>query len=86
MRCLNISNAAIKRFKFLRGLLVNPFEVNDIANAMIELFKNENTRLQLIQNGIQRKENFSWDKSANLLWDRSCITANNRRLALHRFN
>ena len=51
------------------GLLVNPFEVNDIANAMIELFKNENTRLQLIQNGIQRKENFSWDKSANLLWD-----------------
>ena len=51
------------------GLLVNPFEVNDIANAMIELFKNENTRLQLIQNGIQRKENFSWDKSANLLWE-----------------
>ena len=51
------------------GLLVNPFEVNDISNAMIELFKNENARLQLIQNGIQRKEKFSWDKSANLLWD-----------------
>lgn len=51
------------------GLSVNPFEVNDISNAMIELFKNENTRQQLIQNGIKRKNNFSWNKSANLLWD-----------------
>lgn len=40
----------------------NPFEVNDISNAMIELFKNENPVQQLIQNGIKRKNNFSSNK------------------------
>jgi len=51
------------------GLLVNPFEVQDITNGMIQIYKNENLRMQLIQQGIERKHYFSWDKSANLLWD-----------------
>lgn len=51
------------------AILVNPFEVNEISKAMVNLYQNENIRQQLILNGIQRKNNYSWDKSANLLWD-----------------
>ncbi len=50
------------------ALLVNPFEVNDIAKAMVELYHNDALRLRLIENGKNRKDHFSWDKSANLLW------------------
>ncbi|MES2514011.1 MAG: glycosyltransferase family 1 protein [Bacteroidota bacterium] len=50
------------------GILVNPFEVNDIARGLIEMYHNKDLRLQLIQNGKNRKDCFSWDKSANLLW------------------
>lgn len=51
------------------AIMVNPFEVNDIARAMTELYQNTALRNQLIENGKQRKDLFSWDKSANLLWD-----------------
>ena len=51
------------------GILVNPFEVNDIAKAMVEMYHNTNLRSQLIQNGKNRKDCFSWDKSADLLWN-----------------
>lgn len=51
------------------GILVNPFEVDDIAKAMIELFYNNDLRIQLINNGKKRKDCFSWDKSADLLWN-----------------
>lgn len=50
------------------GLLVNPFEVNDISRAMIELYNNTRLRASLIENGKKRKHSFSWDKSADLLW------------------
>lgn len=51
------------------GMLVDPFDVNDIAKAMLELYKDPVLRDQLIQNGKHRKTFFSWDKSAHLLWD-----------------
>ncbi len=51
------------------GLLVNPFEVNSISNGMLELFNNPSLRNQLIQKGKERKNLFSWDKSADLLWN-----------------
>ena len=51
------------------GLLVNPFEVNSICDGMIEIYKNDKTRIQLIENGKIRKNMYSWDKSADLLWN-----------------
>ena len=51
------------------ALFVNPYDTNDIKNAMVKLLGSEELRQQLITNGIQRKNNFSWDKSANLLWE-----------------
>ncbi len=50
------------------ALMVNPFEVNSISNGMIELYRNSSLYQQLIQKGNIRKQAFSWDKSADLLW------------------
>ncbi|MES2567435.1 MAG: glycosyltransferase family 1 protein [Bacteroidota bacterium] len=51
------------------GLLVNPFEVNSISDGMLELYHNPSLRNQLIEKGKVRKNLFSWDKSADLLWN-----------------
>lgn len=51
------------------GLKINPYSEHNIAQAMIELHNNEDLRKQLITKGIDRKDYFSWDKSANLLWE-----------------
>jgi glycosyltransferase involved in cell wall biosynthesis len=51
------------------GLLVNPYEVTSISDGMVELFHNSKLRNQLIEKGKTRKDCFSWDKSADLLWN-----------------
>ena len=50
------------------GLHVNPFDVNSICEGMLDIFNNDAKRLQLIENGKIRKDLYSWDKSADLLW------------------
>lgn len=50
------------------ALLVNPFEINDIKNAMLQVYTNEILCKSLIEKGNLQKQNFSWDKSADLLW------------------
>ncbi len=50
------------------ALLINPFETSDISKAMIRLFHDPLLQNQLIEKGNLRKTHFSWDKSANLLW------------------
>jgi len=58
------------------ALLVDPFDTAGIKNAMMKLFSDPLLRADLIQKGNIRKENFSWDKSADLLWD-SILKADN---------
>jgi len=50
------------------GLLVDPFDVNSICKGMLDLYHSTSLRNQLIKNGKERKNMFSWDKSADLLW------------------
>ncbi|HWY09868.1 MAG TPA: glycosyltransferase family 1 protein [Bacteroidia bacterium] len=50
------------------ALFVNPYEIGEIKNAMLQLINNSGLRLKLIEKGKQRKNNFSWDRSADLLW------------------
>lgn len=50
------------------ALYANPFEVNDIKNAMLKLYSNPSLKIDLIEKGKQRKNLYSWDKSADLLW------------------
>lgn len=51
------------------ALLVNPFDTTDIKNAMLKIYYNTTVRNELIQKGRIQKQNFSWDKSAQLLWE-----------------
>ena len=51
------------------ALLVDPFSIDSIANAMLYLYKVESMRNQLINKGRKRKLDFSWDKTANALWE-----------------
>jgi glycosyltransferase involved in cell wall biosynthesis len=63
------------------AILVNPFSIDDIADAMQQLFENHDYRNQLIQKGIIQLSKFSWDKSAELLWNSIETTINdNKRL------
>lgn len=50
------------------ALLVDPFSIDSIANAMLYIYKDEDMRIKLIQKGRKRKLDFSWDKTANELW------------------
>jgi glycosyltransferase involved in cell wall biosynthesis len=50
------------------GLLVDPMNKEAIADAMARLWKDEDLRKTLREKGKQRAKNFSWDKTADLLW------------------
>ena len=58
------------------ALLVNPFSVDSIANAMNYLYKDEDMRNSLIAKGRKRKLDFSWDKTADALWQSILKTVN----------
>ena len=50
------------------AILVNPFDVQDIKQAMLNVFASTDLRNSLIEKGQIQKQKFSWDKSADLLW------------------
>lgn len=50
------------------ALLVDPFSIESIADAMISIYENEALRNQLITKGRERKLNFNWDNTASSLW------------------
>jgi len=50
------------------ALIVDPMSIDSIKSAMIKIYADENLRKELINKGRERKNNFSWDKSAKLLW------------------
>lgn len=51
------------------ALYVNPFEIQEIKNAMLKITSDEKLRNQLIENGKIQSQKFSWDKSALQLWE-----------------
>ena len=51
------------------AIYVNPESLDDIANGMNILYKNDEIRKELIEKGQKRLKYFSWDKSAKLLWE-----------------
>ncbi|MBL7902385.1 MAG: glycosyltransferase family 4 protein [Bacteroidia bacterium] len=51
------------------ALKVNPFDLTDIKNAMLRIYNNASVRADLVQKGRLQKQNFSWDRSAQLLWE-----------------
>jgi glycosyltransferase involved in cell wall biosynthesis len=51
------------------ALKVNPYDLNEIKNAMLRIYNNAAVRADLVQKGRLQKQNFSWDRSAQLLWE-----------------
>lgn len=56
-------NAAIK---------VNPLNIKEICIAMEKILQDETLKLSLIELGKNRLSTFSWDKSADILWNQIC--------------
>lgn len=55
------------------AMYANPFDIQDIADKLERLAVDENLRSSLIEKGLQRKAHFSWDITAEKLWN--CLTA-----------
>ncbi len=50
------------------GLLVDPFSVQSISDALQQMANNADVREKLTQKAIERSEVFTWGKTAILLW------------------
>jgi len=61
------NNSSLPEIAGEAGFLVNPDNAEDWGQAMGILFKDENHRNQLIQNGLLRSKDFSWENSAQKL-------------------
>lgn len=53
------------------ALLCNPTNIDSIANAMIQLFSDKDLPKQLVEKSKIQLEKFTWDKTAEKLWN--CI-------------
>jgi glycosyltransferase involved in cell wall biosynthesis len=51
------------------ALLVDPFSVESIKNAMLKIAKDYNLRIDLIMKGQEQRQKFSWDSTALKLWN-----------------
>jgi len=51
------------------ALLVDPYNVDSIADAMVKIAKDEKLRRDLIQKGRLQREKFSWDRTADAVWN-----------------
>jgi glycosyltransferase involved in cell wall biosynthesis len=51
------------------GILVSPFSVDEIANAMIRMNDEHCLRGKLSEKSLVQAQKFSWQKTADLLWD-----------------
>ena len=56
------------------SIQVNPYEINEITQAMLLIEKDIDLRMSLIEKGLQRQLDFTWDKTAQKLWN-CCIKA-----------
>ena len=51
------------------ALLIDPFSIESIANAMQRITNDVQIRNQLVKNGLKQKELFSWSKTAEKVWN-----------------
>ena len=50
------------------ALLVNPYKADEIADALRTLATDGDLRQSLVEKGLAQSQKFSWDKTAELLW------------------
>jgi glycosyltransferase involved in cell wall biosynthesis len=75
MKCnvavITSENSAMQEVSKDAALYVNPSDHTDIADKMMLLYKDESLRDRLIQKGLTVSEQYSWERSSELLWQ--CI-------------
>ncbi len=64
-------NSAMQETAKDAALYADPNNYSDIAEKMMRIYKDENLRKQLIEKGRQLRKEYSWDRTAELLWE--CI-------------
>ena len=53
------------------GLEVDPGDAHSVAEAMLRMEREPALRQSLIERGMDRADDFSWDRTAGLMWN--CI-------------
>lgn len=51
------------------AIYINPYEIDEIADAMSEIISNKDLREKLIRNGKIQRNKFSWNQTADKLWE-----------------
>lgn len=51
------------------AILVDPFQVDEIARAMTQVITNHDLRIELGRRGMQRAKRFDWSHTANQTWN-----------------
>ncbi|HAK10699.1 MAG TPA: glycosyltransferase family 1 protein, partial [Chitinophagaceae bacterium] len=46
----------------------DPADPNTIGQLMIQIYRDEQLRSRLIAKGMEQAQQFSWERTANLLW------------------
>lgn len=64
-------NSAMQEIAGDAAMYADPGDHNDLAEKMMQLYKDENLRRELIKRGKNIAGQYNWDRSADLLW--ACI-------------
>lgn len=67
------------------ALLVDPTNVEDIADKMQLMYKDEHLRSKLIAAGKEQVKKFNWDRSADQLWDSLMKAAAAKKIILSHY-
>jgi len=62
------------------ALLVDPFDINSIANAMKTLSNDKDLKEGLIKKGNERYQYFSWEKSGDIIFNELLKITNSEKL------
>jgi glycosyltransferase involved in cell wall biosynthesis len=72
MRChvpvVTSSGSAMQEIADDAALYADPADYAEIADKMMLLYKDESLRAEMIEKGKMREREFSWDRTAELLW------------------
>jgi glycosyltransferase involved in cell wall biosynthesis len=68
---LTSANSSMQEIGGEAALYFDPLSVNDMSEKLMLIYKDEDLRNNLIQKGKQRAGEFSWQRTAGLLWQ--CI-------------
>jgi len=71
-------NSSMQEIAEDAGLFFDPADFQDIADKMMLIYKDENLRSRLIEKGKDVAAKYSWERTADLLWESILRTVNSR--------